>query len=85
VHQSAAFTARQAEDRQRGLCGAFVWRGGPMWLAAQPAQRGAQGDVAGRMSSRSCKSLHKIGDRTAQFVGFQFKERVHQARAMGGK
>src|ERR1700733_11401239 len=39
----------------------------------------------GRISACSCERLREIGDGTAQFVVFQFKERGHQARAMGCK
>jgi hypothetical protein len=35
------------------------------------------------MSACSCERLREIGDRTAQFVGFQFKECVDQAGALG--
>jgi hypothetical protein len=65
--------------------GALVLRGRGNGLRRSPRQRGGQGDVAGRISARSCKHLRKIGDCTAKLVGFQFKERVDQARAMGGK
>ena len=37
------------------------------------------------MLAGSCERLREIGDGTAQFVVFQFKEHGHQARAMVGK
>jgi hypothetical protein len=77
---------RQADDRQRGLCGHSFGAAVPnMTCGVARASEAAQGDGAGRISASSCERLHKIGDRTAQFVGFQFEERVDQARAMGGK
>ena len=81
-----SLTAQGDDDRQRGPdVRPIAMAVGQCGLRRSPRQRGAQGDVAGRLSARSCKSLHQIGDRTAQLVAFQFKERVDQARAMGGK
>jgi hypothetical protein len=45
----------------------------------------SRGDFAAPTSPCLSERLRKIGDRSAQFVGFQFKECVDQARAMGGK
>ena len=37
------------------------------------------------MSARLCEHLREISDDAAELVGFQFKERVDQARALGRK
>jgi hypothetical protein len=57
-----------------------------MWLAAQPAPVGRVRAMAPvEWSASLCEHVRKIGDCTAQLVGFQFKECVDQARAMGRK
>jgi hypothetical protein len=51
----AAFGARQADDRQRGLVGPFVWRGGAnVACGVAPRQRGALGRWRRHNKLRGC-------------------------------
>jgi hypothetical protein len=66
--------------------GPFIWRGrGNIACGAARASGTPRPTPQGRMSACSCERLREIGDGTAQFVVFQFKERGYQSRAMGGK